>query len=95
MSTLTASGNITKILPIENGISKSGADWSKLNFIINTSADFNPEICFEIFKKEKCDKFLADFQEGDFVKVSFNVSSREYNGKYYHNISAWKVEKGN
>ena len=27
------------------------------------------------------------------VDVSFNLSSREYNGKYYHNIDAWRINK--
>ena len=26
------------------------------------------------------------------VEVSFNLSSREFNGKYYHNIDAWKID---
>ena len=30
---------------------------------------------------------------GDQVEVSFNLSSREWNGKYFHNIDAWKIEK--
>jgi len=35
---------------------------------------------------------LNNFEEGQEVSVAFNISSREYNGKYYHNIDAWKIE---
>ena len=30
---------------------------------------------------------------GDEVEVSFNLSSREWNGRYFHNVDAWKIEK--
>ena len=31
--------------------------------------------------------------EGIEVKVSFDLESREYNGKWYTDVKAWKVEK--
>ena len=34
---------------------------------------------------------LRNFGEGQEVEVAFNISSREFNGKYYHNIDAWKI----
>ena len=34
---------------------------------------------------------LRNFMPGQELEVSFNVSSREFNGKYYHNIDAWKI----
>ncbi len=35
---------------------------------------------------------LDSHKVGDTMTVHFNLSSREYNGKYYHNIDAWKIE---
>ena len=35
---------------------------------------------------------LNHHNEGDQVEVSFNLSSREYNGRYFHNIDAWRIE---
>ena len=42
---------------------------------------------------ERDDKInmLRDFGAGQEVEVAFNISSREFNGKYYHNIDAWKI----
>ena len=34
---------------------------------------------------------LRDFGQGQEVEVGFNISSREFNGKWYHNIDAWKI----
>jgi len=34
------------------------------------------------------------FKEGDTVKVSFDLRGREWNGKYFTNLNAWRVESG-
>jgi len=83
-------GRITKKLAVESGISKAGKSWQKQSFVIDTGAEYNPEVCFQAFGDKA--EMLNNFEEGQEVSVAFNVSSREYNGKYYHNIDAWKIE---
>ena len=90
---LKIEGKIVAILPIEKGVSKAGKEWQKMNFVIDTGAQFNPNVCFQIFGSERIGEFLATNKEGYSVTVHFNVSSREFNGKYYHNLDAWKVEQ--
>lgn len=90
---LQVTGTITKILEVEKGTSKAGKEWQKINFVIDTKAEFNPEVCFQIFGEEKVENFTKYNKVGNEVDVSFNVSSREFNGKYYHNLDAWKVFK--
>ena len=84
-------GKLVKMMDAESGISKKGKEWVKRNFIINNGSDYNPEVCCQVFGKEKVDA-LNDFQVGQELEVSINLSSREFNGKYYHNIDAWKIE---
>jgi len=84
-------GRITKILPIETGTSKAGKDWKKQAFVIDNYSQFNPHVCFSVFGDEKVEA-LSKFSEGQEVEVFFNVSSREFSEKYYHNIDAWKIE---
>ena len=93
MSELKVSGKIEKILPVESGTSKAGKEWKKQNFVINTGAEFNPTICFSVFGDEKVDNLTKYNKEGDEVEVHFNVSSREWEGKYFHNVDAWRIEK--
>lgn len=88
---LTVKGRITKILELEKGTSQAGKEWQKQSFVIDTGEQYNPEICFSIFGSEKVDNFNKYNKVGKDVEVSFNVSSREYNGKYFHNLDAWKV----
>jgi hypothetical protein len=87
---LAVKGKITKVLEIESGTSKAGKEWKKQGFVIDTGAQYNPEICFSLFGEEKIN-MLRNFGEGQEVEVAFNISSREFNGKYYHNIDAWKI----
>lgn len=91
---LTVEGKIKQILPIESGISKAGKDWKKINFILESKdGDYTNTICLDIFGEEKVDNFLKFNNVGDNVTVSFNVSSREHNGRWYTQASAWMVKK--
>ena len=44
-----------------------------------------------LFGEEKIE-MLKHHNEGDQVEVSFNLSSKEFNGRYFHNIDAWRIE---
>jgi hypothetical protein len=88
---LKVKGTIKQILKAESGVSKVGNEWKKQEFVIETSEQFPKKVCFTLFN----DKFslLDKVSEGEEVEVSFNLESREYNGKWFHNINAWKIEK--
>lgn len=88
---LQVKGRIVKILDVESGVSKADKEWKKQNFVIDTGSQYNPEVCFQVFGDEKI-AMLGNFGEGQEVEVAFNISSREFNGKYYHNIDAWKID---
>ena len=91
---LKINGKIVKILEAESGTSKAGKSWIKQNFVIDTGAKYNPEVCFEVFGQEKVENLQKYNKVGQDVEVSFNISSREYNGKYFHNLAAWKIWAG-
>ena len=90
---LKITGKIKQILEVEKGTSKAGKEYQKINFVIDTGAQYNPDICFQIFGQEKVEQFQKYNKEGDNVDVSFNLSSREFKGKWYHSIDAWRVDK--
>jgi hypothetical protein len=91
MSELKVRGTITSILDVQTGTSKSGNEWAKIGFVINTGGDYPKDVAFTIFGVEKVDKFLQYNKEGDEVEVSFDPSSREHEGRYYTDLNAWKV----
>ena len=89
---LKLKGTIKEVLKVETGTSKTGKDWSKLTFILDTKEQYNPLVAFSIFGAEKVEKFEKFQNVGDSVEVSFNISSREYEGKWYNSIDAWMVK---
>jgi hypothetical protein len=83
-------GKFKALLKKETGTSKTGKQWEKQSFILDTGADFNSEICIATFG-ENIEK-IQNIKEGTDIEISVNISSKEFNGKYYHNISAWKID---
>ena len=90
MNTLNIKGILTKKFEVETIEGKEGKIWKKKNFIIDTGSQFNSEICFQLFGEEKI-TILESHKEGDKIEVFFNISSKEYNKRYYHNIDAWRI----
>ena len=88
---LSIKGKLSRKLNIESGTSKAGKDWKKQTFLLDTGSQYNPEICFQLFGEDKI-SMLNNHNEGDYVEVSFNLSSKEFNGRYFHNIDAWRIE---
>lgn len=84
-------GKLVRLLDKQVGRSKAGKEWMKQEFVLNTGTDYNPEICVSVFGEDKVNG-LKQFSEGQELSVDVNVYSREWNGKYYHSIDAWKIE---
>lgn len=71
------------------GVSQAGNEWKKQSIVINTGGDY-PQLLQVDFMNAKCDQ-LAAFNVDSEVTVDINLNGREYNGKYYTNITGWKV----
>jgi hypothetical protein len=65
--------------------------FTKREFVVTTSNDKYPQdLKFEIVK-DKC-PLLDAFQPGQEVQVTFDIRGNEYNGKYFVNLSCWKIQ---
>ena len=85
-------GKLVKKLQVEAGTSKAGKSWEKQSILVEQSGtEYNKEVVISFFGDKV--KSLRDIEEGSQVNVSINLSSREYNGKYYHNIDGWFIAK--
>ena len=90
---LKVSGEIKTISEIQTGTSKKGNEWKKLGFSIETPGEYPKSVYFTVFGGEKVDKFMEYNKVGQNVDVSFNIESREYNERWYTDLSAWKIFK--
>ena len=84
-------GTLQQILKLESGVSKAGKEWKKQDFILVTNEQFPKTVCFTLFGDKI--SLIDGISEGSEVEVFFSVESRDFNGKWYHNINAWKIER--
>jgi hypothetical protein len=84
-------GKIIKKLSVQSGTSARG-DWSKQEFIIETQENFPKKICMNVWGPEKVEE-LSKFKDGENVKVSVNIESREFNNRWYTDVRAWKIDR--
>lgn len=88
---LILEGTVKTVLPLQSGISKAGNEWKKQEFVIETTEQYPKAVKFTLFG-DKVDNFGVFLLEGNQVTVHFDAESREFNGKYYTDLNAYKVE---
>lgn len=78
-------------IKVINATQSFASGFTKREFVVTTSADKYPQdLKFEVVK-DKC-PMLDQFKVGQDVQVSFDIRGNEYNGKYFVNLSAWKIQ---
>lgn len=60
-------------------------------FVVKTDGTYPQLVKFQL-TQDKCGA-LDPFNEEELVKVFFDLRGREWNGKYFTNLNAWKIEK--
>ena len=93
MSELSLKGTIVSFKEVQEGETKAGSAWKKQEFVIDTKTEYDNLICFEVFGEEKVNNLTKYQAVGDEVNVQFNIKCREYEGKHYTTLSAWRIEK--
>ena len=83
-------GRIIHVLPLQEGVSKAGNPWKKQEYVLETLDQYPKKVCFDLFG-EKADQYRAEI--GDEVVLSFDIESREYNGRWFTSIRGWKLDK--
>lgn len=83
-------GKVTNILPMRSGVSARG-EWKSQEFVITTEEQYPKMVYFQVFGEDRIISFAL--QLGEAVKVSFDISAHEYQGRFFNSINAWKVEK--
>ena len=80
-------GTIIALLPLQTGQGKNG-EWKKQEFIIEISGQYQKKVCVTAWGR------AVDYVPsiGTEVNVSFDIESREYNGRYYTEVKAFKIE---
>ena len=83
-------GTVYKIMPVATGTSARG-EWQRQDVIFdyNDGGQFSRKLCVTIFNRPDD---AAKLREGGVYNVSVNIESREYNGRWYTDIRAWRLQ---
>lgn len=85
-------GKIIAVLPERGGVSqRTGSEWKVQEYVLETQEQYPRKMCFDVFGADKIAQFALKI--GEQVTVSFDIDAREYNGRWYNSIRAWKVDR--
>lgn len=87
---MEVTGKIIVALPEVSGTSKAGNEWKKREYVLETQETYPRKIHFDFFG-ERADQYPLSI--GDMIKLSFDIESREYNGRWFTSIRGWKADK--
>ena len=87
---LELEGTIRQKMGVQSGTSARGP-WAKQEFVVDfPDGNFTSQACFTAWGQDKVQE-LDKYQVGDRVKVSFNLKSREFNGRWYNDLQIWRI----
>ncbi len=82
-------GTVFQILPVVSGTSARG-EWQRQDVVFEIQdGTFARKVAVTFFNKPND---IASLKVGAAYIVSFNLDSREFNGKWYTNVTAWRVQ---
>lgn len=87
---MEVTGIIRLKLPMQSGVSKAGNNWSKQEYVLETQEAYPKKIFFSFFG-DRANQY--PLEQNDVVRLSFDIDSHEYNGRWFTSINAWKAEK--
>ena len=82
-------GEVVEILEEQSGESSNGP-WRKQDFILETDGQYPRKVCITQWG-DRIEEF--DVQEGETLTVHVDIESREFKGKWYTDVKAWRVER--
>lgn len=94
MTDFTFKGKIIAVSEKRGGVSKAGNTWTVQEYTIQEEAEQYPmKMTFEVFGENKIAEFAI--KEGETLTVHIKMDAREFDGKWYNSIRAWKVDREN
>jgi hypothetical protein len=86
---LQITGKVIQVLEEQTGEGRNGP-WRKREFVLETPGQYPKQVCL-VHWGDKIDEFAV--KEGETLTASIDIQSREYNGRWYTDVKAWKVER--
>ena len=85
-------GKIIQVLPMQEGVGRNGNPWKLQGYVLETLDQYPRKVHFEVFGEDRIKMNPCEIDQ--LVTVSFDIESREFNGRWYTSIRAWKIQQG-
>ncbi len=86
---LQISGRVIDVLEEQSGEGRNGP-WRKQEFILETGGQYPKQVCV-VQWGDNIDKFGVT--EGETLTAHIDIQSREYNGRWYTDVKAWRIDR--
>lgn len=88
---MEVTGKIIVVLPVQEGTSKAGNPWKKRYYVLETQETYPKKIAFYVFGSDRVAQY-ENIAAGMMVRLSFDIESREWQGRWFTDIQGWKIE---
>jgi len=85
-------GKIIQVLPIQEGVGRNGNPWKVQPYVLETLDQYPRKVHFEVFGEDRIRMNPCAIDQ--LVIVSFDIESREFNGRWYTSIRAYRIVQG-
>ena len=85
-------GKIIQVLPAQEGIGRNGNPWKVQPYVLETLDQYPRKVHFEVFGEDRIKQNPCEIDQ--LVTISFDIESREFNGRWYTSIRAWRIQQG-
>lgn len=85
-------GKIIAVLEPRKGISsRTGSEWICGQYVLETMDQYPRKLFFEVFGADRMQQF--NIQLGEVMTVSFDIDAREYQGRWFNGVRAFRVDR--
>ena len=85
-------GKIIAVLEPRRGTSsRTGSEWVCGQYVLETMDQYPRKLFFEVFGADRIQQF--NIQWGEVMTVSFDIDAREYQGRWFNGVRAFRVDR--
>jgi hypothetical protein len=85
-------GKIVQVSPVQSGVSAKG-EWKRQEIILETEEQYPRKISISLWG-DRINDIVGIHLGRELITVSVTLESREFNGRWYTDVRAWKIQRG-
>ena len=86
-------GKIIAVMEPRGGVSaRTGNTWKTQEYVLEVPGQYPKRCLFNVFGEDRINQF--NIQNGDELTIQFDIDAREYNGRWFNDIRAYNVFRG-